>query len=87
MLEALWRDMDAAFTKWLAESGRPVEQFLKELNRRGTSSGECISISRTTRAMRKPFAFLVTYTHQLSAHGRAQHLPLGDALREYAGVT
>jgi non-specific serine/threonine protein kinase len=33
-----------------------------------------------------PFAFLATYTHRLSAHGKAQHLPLGQALREYAGA-
>ena len=33
-----------------------------------------------------PFAFLGTYTSRLSAHGRAQHQPLGQALREYAGA-
>ena len=32
-----------------------------------------------------PFAFLATYTSRLSAHGQAQHFPLGQALREYAG--
>jgi non-specific serine/threonine protein kinase len=31
-----------------------------------------------------PFAFIATYTGQMSAHGKAQHLPLGHALREYA---
>ena len=33
-----------------------------------------------------PFAFMATYTTQLSAQARAQHLPLGQALREYAGA-
>ena len=33
-----------------------------------------------------PFAFLATYTTRLSAHAKAQHLPLGQALREYAGA-
>ena len=33
-----------------------------------------------------PFAFLATYTSRLSIHGKAQHQPLGQALREYAGV-
>ncbi|MBI4538734.1 MAG: SNF2 helicase-associated domain-containing protein, partial [Gemmatimonadetes bacterium] len=32
------------------------------------------------------FAFLATYTSRLSVHGKAQHLPLGEALREYAGA-
>jgi hypothetical protein len=33
-----------------------------------------------------PFAFLATYTARLSAQAKAQHLPLGEALREYAGA-
>jgi non-specific serine/threonine protein kinase len=33
-----------------------------------------------------PFAFLATYTTRLSAHAKAQHLPLGRALTEYAGA-
>ncbi len=33
-----------------------------------------------------PFAFLATYTHRLSEHGKVQHLPLGRALEEYAGA-
>jgi non-specific serine/threonine protein kinase len=33
-----------------------------------------------------PFAFLATYTNRLSTHGQAQHLPLGQAQREYSGA-
>ena len=33
-----------------------------------------------------PFAFMATYTTRLSAQAKAQHLPLGQALREYAGA-
>jgi non-specific serine/threonine protein kinase len=33
-----------------------------------------------------PFAFLATYTTRLSAQAKAQHLPLGRALSEYAGA-
>ena len=33
-----------------------------------------------------PFAFLATYTHGISEQGKAQHLPLGRALEEYAGA-
>ncbi|MDY0062825.1 MAG: DEAD/DEAH box helicase [Myxococcota bacterium] len=32
-----------------------------------------------------PFAFLATYTSSLSTQGQAQHQPLGQALREFAG--
>jgi non-specific serine/threonine protein kinase len=33
-----------------------------------------------------PFAFLATYTTRLTANAKAQHLPLGKALSEYAGA-
>ena len=33
-----------------------------------------------------PFAFLATYTTRLSVAAKAQHLPLGKALQEYAGA-
>jgi hypothetical protein len=39
-----------------------------------------------TRDHDAPFAFLATYTTQLSKQAQAQHLPLGRALSEYAGA-
>ena len=33
-----------------------------------------------------PFAFMATYTSGLAASGALRHLPLGQALREFAGV-
>ncbi len=36
--------------------------------------------------LNSPFAFMATYTTRLSAQARAQHVPLGQALREYAGA-
>jgi non-specific serine/threonine protein kinase len=33
-----------------------------------------------------PFAFLATYASRISSQARVQHLPLGRALQEYAGV-
>ena len=33
-----------------------------------------------------PFAFMATYTTRLSPQAKAQHVPLGRALREYAGA-
>ena len=32
----------------------------------------------------RPFAFLATYAHRMSAKSQVQHLPLGEALRQYA---
>ncbi|MDR2368675.1 MAG: DEAD/DEAH box helicase [Deltaproteobacteria bacterium] len=33
----------------------------------------------------RPFAFLVTYVNSLTSEGRDQHMPLGLALKQYAG--
>ena len=55
--------------------------------RRGIWSAASTSTSpRTDKDDEAPFAFLATYTTRLSAHAKAQHLPLGQALREYAGA-
>src|SRR6202011_3757 len=44
------------------------------------------SVAENRKDPDAPFAFLATYTTRLSAHAKAQHLPLGQALREYAGA-
>ena len=44
------------------------------------------NLAENRRDADAPFAFLATYTTQLSAQAKAQHLPLGQALREYAGA-
>jgi len=44
------------------------------------------NLAENRRDEEAPFAFLATYTGRLSAHGKAQHQPLGQALREYAGA-
>jgi superfamily II DNA or RNA helicase len=87
VLAALWHDTDAAFRERLAETRSTVEQLLKALNPAWNVVGRVhFNLAFNARDEEAPFAFLATYTHQLSAHGRAQHVPLGDALREYAGA-
>jgi non-specific serine/threonine protein kinase len=44
------------------------------------------NLAENRRDDEAPFAFLATYTTRLSVHAKAQHLPLGQALREYAGA-
>jgi hypothetical protein len=44
------------------------------------------NLAENRRDPEAPFAFLATYTTRLSAQAKAQHLPLGQALREYAGA-
>jgi len=87
VLRALWGETDRAFTAELAESGATVQDFLKRLNPAWNVVGRVhFNLAENRRDEEAPFAFLATYTHRLSAHGSPQHLPLGQALREYAGA-
>ncbi|MSR54153.1 MAG: DEAD/DEAH box helicase [Gemmataceae bacterium] len=43
-------------------------------------------LAENKRDEARPFAFLATYTHQMGDQGQVQHLPLGEALRAYAGA-
>jgi superfamily II DNA or RNA helicase len=88
ILRALWREMDAAFAIELSESGSSIQDFLKRRNPAWNLVGRVhFNLAENRRDDEAPFAFLATYTTRLSAHAKAQHLPLGQALREYAGRT
>ena len=87
VLRALWLDIGTAFAAEHAASQTTVQEFLKSLNPAWNVVGRVhFNLAENRKDERAPFAFLATYTSRLSAHGRAQHLPLGQALREYAGA-
>ena len=87
VLGQLWQDLDAAFATELSESGCGVQEFLKRRNAAWNLVGRVhFNLAENRRDPGAPFAFLATYTTRLSAHAKAQHLPLGQALREYAGA-
>jgi superfamily II DNA or RNA helicase len=87
LLRALWTDVAAAFTIELAESRLGLQDFLRSLNPAWNVVGRVhFNLAENRKDEQAPFAFLATYTHRLSGHGKAQHLPLGQALREYAGA-
>ena len=87
ILHALWHEIDAAFTIELSESRTSIQEFLKRRNPAWNLVGRVhFNLAENRKDDQAPFAFLATYTHRLSAHAKAQHLPLGQALREYAGA-
>jgi non-specific serine/threonine protein kinase len=87
VLEALWREIDAAFGMELSESECGVQDFLRRRNPAWNLVGRVhFNLAENRKDSDAPFAFLATYTTRLSAHAKAQHLPLGEALREYAGA-
>jgi hypothetical protein len=87
VLARLWTELDVAFRSALAESKASVQDFLARRNPAWHLVGRVhFNLAENRRDEEAPFAFLATYTHRLSAHAKAQHLPLGQALREYAGA-
>ena len=87
VLLALWDALDAAFRCELTESKMSVQDFLERKSPAWHLVGRVhFNLAENRKDDDAPFAFLATYTTQLSAHAKAQHLPLGRALSEYAGT-
>ncbi len=88
VLRGLWGELDAAFAAELSESKCSIQDFLKHRNPAWNLVGRVhFNLAENRKDEDAPFAFLATYTTRLSAHAKAQHLPLGQALREYAGAS
>ncbi|MGH9142683.1 MAG: SNF2 helicase-associated domain-containing protein, partial [Vicinamibacterales bacterium] len=87
VLDALWTEVAEAFRSELAESRASVQGFLQSKNPSWHLVGRVhFNLAENRRDDEAPFAFLATYTTHLSSEARAQHLPLGRALSEYAGA-
>ncbi len=87
VLHSLWQELDAAFAIELSESKCSVQDFLKRRNPVWNLVGRVhFNLAENRKDPNAPFAFLATYTTRLSAQAKAQHLPLGQALHEYAGA-
>jgi non-specific serine/threonine protein kinase len=87
VLRALWAELGAAFAAALAADGRDLQAFLKTLNPGWNLVGRVhFNLAENRQDPELPFAFMATYTTRLSAQARVQHVPLGQALRAYAGA-
>jgi len=86
-LRSIWRDIDL----WVRQevAGRPdgLAGFLADHAPLWHQVGRvCLHLAENKRDPLFPFAFLATYIPGLSHKARAQHLPLGKALEQYAGA-
>jgi len=78
--------MAAAFHDERARSGLGAQELLRRFSPAWNLVGRVhFNLAENRKDDEAPFAFIATYTSRLSAHGKAQHLPLGHALGEYAG--
>jgi len=82
-----WRALDRAFAAAIADHGGRVADFLAGRHAGWHLVGRVhFNLAENRGDDDAPFAFLATYTTRLSAQARAHHVPLGQALREYAGA-
>ncbi len=87
VLETLWTETATAFRFELAESKASVQAFLQRKSPAWHLVGRVhFNLAENRRDDEAPFAFLATYATRLSTEAKAQHLPLGRALSEYAGA-
>jgi superfamily II DNA or RNA helicase len=88
VFHVLWRELGIAFAEEMSDARLPLQEFLKSLNPAWNLVGRVhFNLAENRKDEESPFAFLATYTTRLSAQARAQHLPLGQALKEYAGAS
>ena len=82
---ALWAQIEAAVKTELAACGGSLLEFLKSKHPAWNLVGRVhFNLAENRKDGEYPFAFLATYTSRLSAHGKAQHLPLSQALAEFS---
>ena len=87
-LACLWQDLDAAFAIELSEAGGTIQEFLRRHDPAWNLVGRVhFNLAENPKDENAPFAFVATYTTRLSKQAKAQHLPLGRALHEYADAS
>jgi len=85
VLTTFWTDLDTALRDELVASKNPLQVFLKARHPVWNLVGRVhFNLAENRKDSEAPFAFLATYTSRLSAHGKAQHLPLARALAEFS---
>lgn len=86
-LQGLWNEIEAALSEEINASGKNVADFFSSRHSTLSLLGRvCFHLAENKNSEGTPFAFLATYAHQVTKEGRSQHLPLGKAFEEYAGL-
>ncbi len=86
-LTGLWSAIDRAFRAAHQRAGLALEAFLHGLHPAWNLVGRVhLHLAENRKDEAAPFALLATYTTKLSTSGKTQHLPLGQALQEYAAA-
>ena len=85
VLARLWKDIGHALLTECAVHDQSIEVYLQARNPAWNQVGRVhFHLAENSKDSESPFAFLATYTTGLSAHGKAQHLPLSRALTDFS---
>ena len=87
VLRTCWTELRAfALDQCAGHSDGPVA-WLRSVNPVWHLLGRVtFHLAENKRDPARPFAFMATYAHRVSATAKLQHLPLGEALKQYAGT-
>ncbi|MFM9960959.1 MAG: DEAD/DEAH box helicase [Planctomycetaceae bacterium] len=86
VLKDLWDQLAELVRRRGAETDGGLPAFLRAVNPFQHLLGRVtFHLAENKRDEARPFAFLATYSHRMSAKAQVQHLPLAQALKQYAG--
>ncbi|GMR21793.1 MAG: hypothetical protein BMS9Abin37_0108 [Acidobacteriota bacterium] len=87
LLGDLWTDIGEALAAEAARFEDGVPGYLKKQSSVWNVVGRvCFHLAENKRDPMFPFAFIATYVHKVSKQAKLQYLPLGRALKDYAGA-
>ncbi len=87
VLAAIWSDLDSWVQNSIARNREGLTGFLQQYAPLWRQVGRvCFHLAENKNDPEFPFAFMATYIPRLGKNARAQHLPLNQALSEYAGA-
>jgi non-specific serine/threonine protein kinase len=87
LLRRLWQELRDLVAQRALDCPEGPAGFLRTINPLWHLVGRVtFHLAENKRDPQKPFAFLATFTHGLSGQARPQHLPLADALKQYAAA-
>lgn len=85
-LRSLWADLAGRVIQRAGEHADGPVAYLRSVNPLWNLLGRVtFHLAENKRDEARPFAFLATYAHRVSARSKLQHLPLAEALKHYAG--
>ena len=87
VLAAIWTELDAWALDSIFGNAEGLAGFLHQHAPLWRQVGRvCFHLAENKQDPEFPFAFMATYIPRLGKNARAQHLPLSQALRDYAGA-